>query len=434
VKKADIKSNLLAYSTSKTIRSISAIFSVNIINAAMGFFVSILVLRNLDNQYIGTLYPLISLLLILNQVGDLGLSNVFIKLGSKYLTTDPEKSLKFFSTFFQFKIIFSILILLLGFPLSSTISNWIFHNQDNTHWIRIILIISSFQIFSSYFQCSLQIQGKFKLLALSKFLPQLFKFISILYFSLTHKLNLNYAFISFMFIPVGSFIISGLSSAKREHFKFKFNKKEYNEILGTGKWVFLSVLANVLMGQSDVLMTRSLVGAEELTKYLGGQRLSSVLPVITLSLMTVLLPKVSAMKDIKELNYFFRKSIKFLLIIAALLLCLIPFSAYFIPFFLGDKYTTSIPIFDAFLVTHAIGLLITPLSLMFYQLDKEHVMAKVNVAQAIINISGNYIFIPLYGAIATAGTTLISKLLAGFVVYYILYKEGVLFAHRGKSK
>jgi O-antigen/teichoic acid export membrane protein len=434
VKKEDILSHIRAYSSSKTIRSISTIFSTNVVNAALGFFVSVLVLRNLDSDHIGTLYPLVSLLLILNQVGDLGLSSVFIKLGSKFYIPEPAKSLRFFAAFFKLKLIFVTLILGVGLMMAPIIGEWIFHHREHSNWIRIVVLMSVFQIFTSYFQCSLQIQSKFKALALSKLIPQLIKFLIILYFALTNDLQLKYAFIAFMAIPVGAFIISFFTAAKKEHFSLKNYPEENKDILGVGKWVFLSVLSNVLMGQSDVLMTRSLVGAAELSKYLGGQRLSSVLPMVTLSLMTVLLPKVSAMKSTQELNYFFRKSIKLLLVMALAMLCLIPLAPYFIPTLLGEKYVSSISIFNAFLVTHAIGLLITPLSLMFYQLDKEHVMAKVNVAQALINITGNYFLIPIYGAIATAGTTLLSKLLAGVVVYYILYKTGVLTAHKGTDK
>ncbi len=419
---------------SQTAKSVSFILSSSIANSILGFVISIIILRNLPAEDIGILYPLVSLLLMTNQFGDLGLSISFVKIFSRLklddLSGETHRTDQLISTYFWMKFILATLISSLGFIFATEISVLLLDTEKYTQWVQFTFIVAFFQFFTTLFQSLAQANERFKHLALSRTLPQLVKFLGIAIFLILQKLNFAWAFFFFFQLPILSLIIVMLGSHSKRtlhSLSLGIEKKNVSALYNVGKWICLSMVTNAAIAHSDILMTRSLVGDHELARLLGGQRLASVLPLISTSLVTVLLPKVNSMQGPKELNFFIRKSIKIMPLITGVFLLAIPLAPFFIPLLLGEKYESSIVIFNAFLIVQAIGVFITPLSLVFYRLNKEYVMSGINLFQMIVNLVGNYIFIPLYGAIAAAGTTLACKLIAGIVVFWVLKKEGLLF-------
>ncbi len=429
-------SQILPVLKSQTAKSVSLILSSSIVNSALGFFISIIILRNLPSSDIGILYPLVSLLLMTNQFGDLGLSIGFVKLFSIFKTQDLKneghQTDHLISTFIWLKFVLALLVCLIGIFFSSQISDLLFDSASYESWVQITFVVAFFQFFTGLFQALAQADQRFKHLAISRTLPQIIKFSGIAIFLLLKKLNFTWTYIFFFQLPLFAlFIILIGPNTKRalKSLRYGIEKEKVTRLYSIGKWICLSMVTNAAIAHSDILMTRSLVGDDELARLLGGQRLASVLPLISTSLVTVLLPKVNSMQGPKELNFFIRKSIRIMPLITGAFLLAIPLAPYFIPLLLGQKYESSVEVFNAFLIVQAIGVFITPLSLVFYRLDKEYIMSGINLFQMIINLVGNYIFIPIYGALAAAGTTLVCKLVAGIVVFWVLKKEGLLFVN-----
>lgn len=423
---------------SKTAKSVSFILSSSILNSILGFIISIIILRNLPAKDIGVLYPLVSLLLMTNQFGDLGLSISFVKLFSRFKIDDivsegPQGKRQIdhlISTYFWLKFILAFVVSTLGFFYATKISILLLDTPKYAQWVQLTFVVAFFQFFMGLFQSLAQANGRFKHLALSRTLPQLVKFLGIVSFLLLNKLNFPRAFFFFFQLPILSLLIVMAGPHAKRAFQslhLGIDKKNVSKLYSVGKWICLSMVTNAAIAHSDILMTRSMVGDHELARLLGGQRLAAVLPLISTSLVTVLLPKVNSMHGKKELNFFIRKSIKFMPLISGVFLLAIPLAPFFIPLLLGQKYLSSISIFNAFLIVHTIDVFITPLGLVFYHLNKENVMSGINFIQMAVNLIGNYIFIPIYGAIAAAGTTLACKLIAGAVIFWILKKEGLLF-------
>ena len=432
--------------TSATGRNISIVTGGNLVNMGLGLLISIYSLRFLNPEQIGIIYPLISFLLVLNQISDMGLSMTFLKLGSrvfkpfKSLSLEVSEDLEnynenvdYFSNYFWLKALIGSCVSLFCYIFSSYLSIVVFSQESYSKYIEIVSFISIFQFFAGYFQTSLQVEKKFTGYMLTKFIPQLIKTIGMISIVIMGRLNLFLALLFFLQVPVVSFFCSFLFSSKKYiKLKPRFNLK--SEFLSTSKWVCISMIANTAMASTDIIMTRSLVGAKELSIYLGGQKLASILPILSSSLLAVLLPKVTSMKNDEEVRFFLRKAFKFLPIFSMFILLFIPFTDFTVSLLLGQKYLESVSIFNAFLIVHAFAFLITPLGTILYRLDKEKTFAFVNLAQLVANIFFNWIFIPRYGAIGAAGTTLITKIIAGLVIYYVLYRNDFLFYRSKKGK
>jgi O-antigen/teichoic acid export membrane protein len=431
---------------SSTGRSISIVTGGNLINMVLGLLVSIYSLRFLTSEQIGIIYPLVSFLLLLNQFSDLGLSMTFLKLGSRYfkpfielntaLKEDRETlhhNIKYFSNYFWLKVFVGGSISLLCFLLASPLALLIFNSVDNSYYIRIVSLISIFQFLSGYFQSSLQVEKKFSAFMMSRLLPQLIKTVGMISIVALGYLNLKLALLFFFQVPIVSCLIAFFFSEKR-YISLRPKTNLSVEFFSTSRWICLSMIANTAMASSDIIMTRSLVGAEELSIYLGGQKLASVLPILSSSLLAVLLPKVTSMNNDDQVQFFIRKALRFLPFFSGAILLCLPFTSFIVNFLLGPKYISSVSVLNAFLVVHAFAFLITPLGTVLYRMDKEKTFAYINLTQLLMNIVLNWILIPRYGAIGAAGTTLATKIIAGVVIYYVLFQNGyILTRFKGKK-
>ena len=422
----DIWQQLVDFRQSKTILSISYLMSANLYNGLIGFLGSIIVLRHFSEDNIAILYSLISIMMIANQFGDLGITSTFIKLASGTYIQDPEKSKSYFKSTLMIKLALSGLIIIPGIIISGFISSWTFDTSDYRYYVMLMLLMSGIQVLSTYFLSALQVKGSFGLLSWAKVIPPSLKFIALLVLWYLGKGELNYLLAAFLLVPVITFLMV-MPTLDFEILKSKsFFKSDSKEIFKYSKWICISVLTVSALGQTDILMVKAMAGNSELVRLLGGMKLASVLPIITTSVVTVLLPKVTSMNDLKELNYFFRKGMMIAPILCLFLAIGFPLSNYLIPLLIGEKYVASIGIFQVYLLGFNIGLFITPISIIGYKLNKEHLFALMNAVQLLVNILINYFFIPRYGAMAAAISTLSTTFIALFYIMFILYKEGVI--------
>jgi O-antigen/teichoic acid export membrane protein len=100
-----------------------------------------------------------------------------------------------------------------------------------------------------------------------------------------------------------------------------------------------------------------------------------------------------------------------------------------IPFVLGNKYNSSIDVFNIYMIGNIISLAVTPVSLVLYTLNKEPYFALLNFLQLISYVIGSYFLIPMYGAVGAAWMYVFTKVLGFVMIYYQLWKEKILSAH-----
>ena len=364
-------------------------------------------------------------MMIAAQVGDLGMSTSFIKLASSNYQTSQHQSLEYFKAIFKGKVYLATFIFIIGGLISIPLSRYMFQGPQYAFHVFLTFGATFFYILSHYASASLQVEGKVKMLSLSKIIPPAIKFIFLLVLFATNHLSLLLVLLGFFLVPISSFIIGGFAATKKFLYTKTNSLQRLSEIFKYSKWILIATVATTAIGQVDVLMVRTICGVDELVILIGGQKLASALPLITLSLVTILLPKVSSMKNSKELNYYFRKTLLLLPCIVLLLLIGLPLAKYIIPFFLGEKYINAIPVFQIYFVGFGIGLFITPLSLILYRLNLEYVFAWLNLTQLALNIVGNYLIISRYGAIGAASISVLLSLLAVIITLWILFKHGI---------
>lgn len=416
---------IIAILKSNTIKSISFLLSANVGTSLLGFIGSVIVLRNLSNEGIALIYPLIGIMMIAAQFGELGISTAFIKLASSYYDHNRNLSMRFFNMALKSKSILALLVLLIGSILSPYISQMTFNTSKYWPYICLTLAGSFCHIIGTYTNSSLQVEKKYVLLSYIKVVPAFIKLLILIILLWFEQFIFFYILIAFLSVPLLTFVF-GIIASSKEVFKVKSEFRiEFSEIFKYSKWILISSLTVAAIAQVDILMVRSMVGVDELSILVGGQKLANILPIVTVSLVTVLLPEISRMKQKKELNFYFRKCL--LIIPASILLVALglPAAKYIIPLVLGTKYTNSIIIFQIYFLGFCLGIFLTPLSLIIYNLNKEYIFALINSIQLLINIIGNYFLIPLYGAAGAAAISVAIRVIGLLIILYVLYKHKI---------
>ena len=364
---------------SKVIKSLGWILGGNLFSNAISFLGTMIVLRHLSTDGIALLYPLLGIFHIANQFGDFGITTGFIKAGSQCYNKQKKDFPKILQAALELKLLSATLTLIVGLIIARYVSELTFKSADYTGYVRVIFLGSFFSIMGGYTNSLLQIQEKFKTLSAVKSVPPILKFIVIVIALYLFSFSFEQVYFAYLLIPIGTFIL-GMFFIPLSLFNLKLKTiSEKKNILRTSKWVYISSLATVGYGQVDILMVRSMLSKTELAHLVGGQKLSALIPILTVTLITVLLPKISAKTSKKELNYFFRKTLLFIPAVIIIFFVGIFSADYVIPFVLGDKYLLSISIFKYYLIGFSLSLYITPTSLILYSLNKEHLFIVMNI-------------------------------------------------------
>lgn len=407
-------------------KSVGHILTGNVFNSALSFVISIIVLRHYDFEAIGMLYPLVGIMMMANQWLDLGMTTAFIKISSGFYHSDKERALSIFSTVLKTKLVLGLFVMIICLVMREHISILLFEGKNLHPHVLIIILTSFFSNMGTFFLAILQIEGKFKHIMYIKILPVTVKFFSILLLFQFDNREFWPLYAAFLFVPMGTFLGALPFCSVMKWMRLPFDREILIAIAVPAKWIFLSLVATVGIGQTDIFMVRSMAGSRELGLLMGGQKLSSVFPIFVGSLVTVLLPKVTSMVTIKELNFFFRRSLILIPFSLVGFLILYLLSDFLIPTLLGQRYVESIPVFKMYLLAFSVGLVITPVSLIVYRLNKEHWLSIMNWIQLIANIGGNYLLIPKYGAIGATLSTAFLRVIALVIIGRILWTSGVV--------
>lgn len=418
--------NIYTLLFSKLAKKISIVLSGNLIASGLGFINSIFILRVLGTEDIGLLYPAIGFMLIFTSFADLGISPTFIKLGSSKEYEGEGDFRRIFNTTLRMKVVLGFVASIICMIFSKQFSIYAYGNAENQKYILMIIVGIFFQNISSFYTSYLQIQLNEKLLFLSKVIPVVIKFLLIIAFYFTNYLTIDSLLWAFMAAPVLHFLFPFLFGVPFHLYdRNSFDKKIMKKIFVFARWIALSGAINGIIGQTDILMTKSMLGSEDLGILVGGQKLSSPFILITSALVSMLLPKISSLSTFKELNFIFRKSLYAIPIILVALLVFVPLAPYIIDLFLGAKYQLSSKVFQIYLCSFLIGLYITPVSTILYKLNMEFTFFILNIIQLFLNIGLNSFLIPKYGPSGAAMATLCTGMFAVFFTLALIIKSGI---------
>lgn len=411
--------------SSKTARNAGAVLLGNLAGQGINFLSLIVIIRHFTPFQFGLLSTAIAIMGLASQFSDLGISTGFVRYASVYLKEDPRKADILFKITLLLKAGIGLAVMLLGLLLARPLAVYVLKSEELTHLIQLAFIGSFGATLWSYLQSILQVREWFVKYAWIGIFNNSLKLIGtlfLIYFDVLAEINVMWVI---AIVPFAGFILDGFL-VPREFLKSNGNRREQKEILSElfhfSKWITLATLCTMLLMRIDVFMLQGFSTPSEVGIYSSASQLAMLFPLVTGALSISLLPKISSYKEKKEHINFIVKILKLSPLVLIIFIPLYFFSSPLIQILFGMKYLPGVPVFKILLVSFGIGLILNPIALIFYSINKPDVLSYMNVVQLIIALGLNLHFIKSFGALGAAYTSLLIRVFAVIYISIWLFK------------
>jgi O-antigen/teichoic acid export membrane protein len=319
------------------------------------------------------------------------------------------------------KIIVFIFIFILFNTFTDSISVYFFSSTKYSSLLHLISVAIVFHALLSVLLCHFQALQQFRVYAFINIINHGFKGVTVIgvSFFFLERDHLEYYILCYTF-SAAIILIYTLVAYKNINLKLA-NFKHFFQVYKLGFWIFLSSISVIIMTRLDIIMLQKLSSSAEVGYYSIASQLAMIFPLITMSVTTTMLPKVGGfVRQYGIKTYIQRVFSKGWYVLCALIFFEL-MSKTTINILLGQSYHDSVSTFNVLIIAFMFGVIINPISLVFYTQNKAHLLTLMNFVQLIFNIIGNLLLIPKFGAVGAALSTLIVNIGSStFIIFYLL--------------
>jgi O-antigen/teichoic acid export membrane protein len=200
------------------------------------------------------------------------------------------------------------------------------------------------------------------------------------------------------------------------------------EWLRFSSWVAVPAVTYALVGQSDTLLLAVLAGDVETGYWNAAARISGVLLLITGAAWSVALPYATAIVAREQLRRYLRMVGAGAVALALVTLLGVLASPLLVHLFYGARYEAATPVLRLLVLGTAIGSAVLLLVPVAYRFGRERIVASVGVVQFAVNLAGDLLLIPRYGAMGSALATLLMQVAGAAILAVAVARD----ARRGE--
>lgn len=201
----------------------------------------------------------------------------------------------------------------------------------------------------------------------------------------------------------------------------------YSELIDFSKWTMLSTVFYIIYSKVDILLLAAYAGPEETGVYSVAVMLTFAIDMLTISMVSVLLPKVSRFNTAAQRKKYLGRAVLFSFALAIILLPVFFASEYLITLLGGVQFAMAGGLFKVLYLGPFFTIITAFSALVLYNLNYPSLTVLVSGIVLLINITGHLILIPRLGAKGAALVTLSSRIIEGCltlgIVYYLLRRE-----------
>ena len=398
----------------------------NGLGQGLGLITMVLLSNGLGPAAYGRLALALGVMWIAAEITDLGMTVTSIRFGALYLKRVERNAQVLFRATFRVKIVAILIVSGAGWFMARTLSAFFFREPGLYGLFRAALVGAVGLSLWLYLTSYLQANQRFARNALFTILMSGIRLAIVILLVRRSMLTMMsgawaYALSPFVVFLCGLWTLRpALSESGRP------DRETYRSLLGFGRWVLVVLVSDMVYDRLDILMLSRMRGSYAVGLYAAAKRLALVLPMITSSVVTALLPKVSRFKEDREYAAYLRNALGLVKIWAPLTGGLLWFSRGLFQWVYRTDYAEGLGIFRLLIVILSLNFIIHPIALLLYARNRPNIRALVHVAQVMLNFIGNWFLIPRYGAEGAACASLVSTLGGGALI--------LLWAQRGVPK
>jgi O-antigen/teichoic acid export membrane protein len=384
-----------------------------ILKIISGLFVGIYVARFLGPEQFGVISYALAIVAIFMAISRLGMESILVRDLARF----PESRNEIMATAFYLMLIAAIISMIILIILVTLVEK----NVENKFYILVIstgMIFQAFMVVDYNFQS--QIRAKYS--SIAKSLALAFSAASKLFLVwFEADLSIFAIFYALDHVFIAFFLV--WMHYKLEIFSFlnNFNRFFLKSLLASAWPMVLSALAVTLYMRIDQLMIKNMLGAHDLGIYAAAVKIYEGWLIIPYVISISLIPAIVKLKEKSEAVYEKKMAMLFSIMFwsSALVAVFMTFlGEYVIYYTFGADYSESISILSIIMwaaIFTSVGS-ITARYLTVENMEKK--FATRTMLGLLVNIMFNIVLIPLYGVEGAAISTLITLIIANYLINY----------------
>jgi len=408
---------------SRTAKDTYILFIGNAASAFLGFLFTILVARNVSVSDFGIFSAINNLVIIIASVADIGFSTALVNFVAGFKAKgELEEAKKYLKAALILRIAATTFFILpvLIFPKFISLKFLASESGIFSFWVAALSIGI---LFSSFFPIAIQAYSRFAASIFSDLSLGVSRTLIVFIIIVFSGLTIEGALTSFF---LGTVIAAGVgfSLIGGDFLKERVSKGIYLTIARFAGWIGVAKVVGAIAGKLDVTMLAVFAGATATGLYSIPSRVASFVLIIASSFSQVLAPRLASYQDREKEKAYIVKATLALIPISLGFVFWIVFAKPFILVLFGEKYISSVPIFQALTAAMIPFFLATPASTaVIYSLKKPVFIGIYSIFQLIAIFALNLFLIPKYGVYAPTLSFAFVNVVLCLFVWTICFKH-----------
>lgn len=392
----------------KALHQVGFVTAGSLVNGLSLLALNIALARSLSQELFGIFSLSVIALSVVAEMSDFGLNAGLLRFAPYYISTNQTDKLKqLVKTIWRWRVALSLTLTISGFVLAYPAAKYIFGQIKVGPYLAYASFGIGGVILLGLLATFLQAKQRFLYNASVQSLKGLLR-LSIALILMAFGVKSVFAYLSvYIFIPWILFFINFKvlpENFRKIEIDEDVKQKLHSQLARFSFWLTISSLVAIFSSRIDQIMISHYLGLAEVAVFTVAWQLLQFFPVISGSITSVLMPKISSLKNKVELVVFMRRAFKWVLVGAIGIVVLVYPSQYLIGLLFGQKYNAAMPLYVILAYGTLLSVLAIPFSLAIMVFNRTHISTMFVFMQLLINVVGNFIFIPRYGIMGAAYT------------------------------
>jgi O-antigen/teichoic acid export membrane protein len=397
----------------KALHQTAFVTAGSLVNGLSLFVLNIALARSLDQEFFGIFSLSVVALSVVAEMSDFGLNAGLSRFAPYYLATNQTDKLKqLVKTIWRWRISLTWVLTIGGLVFAYPIAKYVYGQVKLAPYLAYATFGVGGVILLGFLATFLQANQKFLYNATVQSFKGLLRLLIALIL-IIFGVKSVFAYLSvYIFVPWILFIINFKilpNNFRKVEIDFESKRNLHSQLAKFSFWLTITSLVSILSSRVDQIMISHYLGLAEVAVFTVAWQLLQFFPVVTGSISSVLMPRISSLKNKSEIIIFVKRAFKWILVGTLGVAVLVYPSQYLISLFFGNKYDAAMPLYVILAYSTLFNIIAIPFSLAVTIYNKTHISTIFSFLHLLINVVGNFIFIPLFGIMGAAYTFAVSS-------------------------
>ncbi|MGI6103534.1 MAG: oligosaccharide flippase family protein [Patescibacteria group bacterium] len=388
----------------------------NIVQAGSIFLIFAFLARTLPADQFGQFTLVNAFLGLISAFSDLGLNTGMVRYGAEAVARQEWHRAKYiFQVNKEWRLIAGGVFVLGGIALVPWLATTVWRDESLTTMLRIAFVGGLGMVLQSYVTSVQIARRQFLASSVLLIVTAVLRLLILLVCWRIGVLSALSATVAMVLAPSIVALLAELTLPALPATRQVVDRRtERRSLLSFSAWVAGSAIFVALTQRIDLALLGHFLPLATVGTYAVAQQLAFGIRLGTSALTTALLPRVATL-GLAEIPAYIRRVLYYAPAVVVGAVPLIALVHLLVPLIFGARYQEAVFLFDILLAGQVISLVVNPLSLILFRLEKPSVFTALNALQLIVVGAAGWMLIPRFGVAGAAMSAILSQVVGAVV-------------------